>query len=78
MLQKIRKFLSTRANQFGFKADHSTDMATFLPKQTIAHYNKYGSPVFVIFLDATKAFDRVNHFLLVDTLIKRGVPLCFV
>ena len=44
VLQKISVFLSTRANQFGFKANHSrpTDIATFLLKQTIAHYNKHG------------------------------------
>ena len=57
VLQRMSEFLSTRANQFGLKADHSTDMATFSLKQTIAHYNKRGSPVFVICLDASKAFD---------------------
>ena len=29
-------------------------------------------------LDASKAFDRVNHFKLFNILINKGVPMCFV
>ena len=43
-------------------------------KETINYYHNYNSPVYVCFLDATKAFDRVNHWLLFKKLIHRGIP----
>ena len=36
----------------------------FLYKQAVSYYINQNSPVFSIFLDASKAFDRVNHKLL--------------
>ena len=65
-------------NQFGFKSSHSTDMCLFLLEQTIAQYNHNGSPVFVAFLDASKAFDKVNHGVLFKKLVEAKVPMIFV
>ena len=48
------------------------------PLQTIAYYNERGGPVFSIFVDSSKAFDRVSHNILFDKLIERNVPLCIV
>ena len=47
--------------QFGFKADHSTSQCTYVCEEIINHYNKKQSDVYVVLLDASKAFDRVNH-----------------
>jgi len=55
----ISPFLGPTDNQFGFKAGHSTDQCTFLLKQTASYVVTYGSSVHAIFLDASKAFDRV-------------------
>lgn len=78
ILHHIEKFLISHDNQFGFKPNHSTDMSVFLLKQMISHYVNKGSPVYALFLDSSKAFDRVNHDLLFKKLIERNVPMCFV
>ena len=71
-------FLSSVDNQFGFNPAHSTDMCHFLLKQAILQYNTHGSPVFVAFLDASKAFDKVNHYILFKKLTECNVPEIFV
>ena len=65
-------------NQFGFKPAHSTDMCLFSLKQAILQYNTHGSPVFAAFLDASKAFDKVNHYILFKKLAECNVPAIFV
>jgi hypothetical protein len=47
-------------------------------RQLVTYYNERGSNVFIASLDASKAFDRVNHFKLFSVLLKRGLPLGFV
>ena len=78
ILINIKNFLGTTDNQFGFKTKHRTDMCVFLLKQAISYYIIRGSPIFCVFLDVSKAFDRVNHYLLFQKLIVRNVSMCFV
>ena len=64
MLHKIDSYLCTTDNQFGFKQNHGTDMCIYALRQTIDYYKRNSSPVFICYLDASKAFDRVNHWCL--------------
>ena len=43
-------------------------------KNVVSRYIHNGSPVLGCFLDASKAFDLIDHCILFDTLMKRGLP----
>jgi len=43
--------------QFGFKSKSSTNLCTFVHKETLAYYSKNNSTVFCTFSYTTKAFD---------------------
>ena len=45
---------------------------------TIEYYKQNSSPVLLCYLDATKAFDRVNNWLLFKKLLDRNTPLHIV
>ena len=70
LLLKCSDYLTTCDNQFGFKASHGTDMCIYTLKEFIDYYKCRGTTVYVTFLDASKAFDRLNYWLLFDKLIK--------
>ena len=72
--EKLNDYLTTSDTQFGFKAQHSTDMCIYAVKSVVKYYNHFHSPVYTCFLDASKAFDRINHWTLFSKLIARGVP----
>ena len=78
VLDMYQYLLVTSDNQFGFKFEHSTDLCIFGLKQIIEFYHNLSSPVYVCFLDASKAFDRLNHWVLFKKLIDRGIPLIIV
>ena len=71
-------FLVTSDNQFGFKRKHATDLCIYTVKSVIKYYNYFSSPVYTCFLDASKAFDRVNHWTLFKKLLIKGVPVILV
>ena len=74
IFNRCEHFLETSCHQFGFKKGHATDMCIYVMKEVIQFYTSRGSPVFACFLDARKAFDRVNHWTLLKKLLDKGVP----
>ena len=83
LLIKCGEYLTACDNQFGFKSCHSTDLCIYTLKEFIEYYKNRGTTVYVTFLDASKAFHRLNYWLLFDKLIKKNIPffiiklLCF-
>ena len=53
-------------------------MSVFLLKQVASLYVSGDTPVFAVFLDASKAFDKVDLDLLFKRLIITNVPLYFI
>ena len=49
-----------------------------LLKQTVDFYRNQDTPVYMCFLDAKMAFDRVNHWMLAKKPLDRNVPLHIV
>ena len=73
ILNRCSVHLSSGHHQFGFKENLSTDMAVYAMKEITDYYLRNSSPVYVCFLDASKAFDRVNHWKLFAKLLDRGM-----
>ena len=74
LLSRLKPYLNTTDNQFGFKAHHSTDTCIYLLKEMLNYYSLSGSPIFLCFVDVRKAFDRVNYLKLLLKLRERGTP----
>ena len=78
ILQRIEEYLWTIDSQFGFKAHHSTDLCVYALTEFIEYFKNRSTSVYVAFLDASKAFDKINHWLLFKKLIERQMPLYLV
>ena len=61
LLMKCEEYLCTSANPFGFKKAHGTELCIYNLREYIELYRKRSTTVFVTFLDASKAFDRLDH-----------------
>ena len=48
--------------QFGSKSKFSTDMCIFTVKSIIKYYTNQNTTLYTCFLDASKAFSRINHW----------------
>ena len=56
----MEDYLQATHNQFEFKQKHGTEMYVFVLKELILIFIKHGFCMYVAFLDAPKAFERVN------------------
>ena len=76
-MQRLLKFMGQSIwiiNVFS----HITDLCIYTLKEYIEYYKNRGTTVYVTFLDASKAFDRLNYWLLFHKLIKIHVPLFII
>ena len=77
MYTRLLDFLELRniliKNQFGFRKFHSSYMALMVMMNDISKALDEGDSVIGIFLDFSKAFDTVNHRILLDKLFHYGI-----
>ncbi len=50
----------------------------FSLKEAIRFYTKHHSPVYACFVDASKAFDKLNHWILFNKMKQCGCPVYLV
>lgn len=74
ILSRYGDRLSSSDYQFGFKTKRSTDMCSMVLKESLAYYVHNGGAAYCTFLDATKAFDRVEYCKLFRQLMSRSLP----
>ena len=80
ILYRLEEYIWTTSNLFGHKTGHSTDLCVYYTLiEFIEYFKRRSTSVCVAFLDASKAFDKINHWILFKKLIARRVPiyLCF-
>ena len=65
--------LGTSDLQFAYKEGSSTTQCTFVAKEVINYYVTNMSNVYCVFLDASKAFDRVHFVKLFKLLIEKNI-----
>ena len=63
----------TSPYQFAYKSGFSTSLCSFLVAETIQYYRSRGANVYMLSLDATKAFDKVQYSKLFNSLISRDI-----
>ena len=78
ILHRLEEYLWTTDNQFGFKSGHSTDLSVYALTEFIEYLKRRTTSVYVVFLDASKAFDEINHWVLFKKLLNRGMPIYLV
>ena len=68
--------LSTSDYQFGFKPHSSTVLCTTMVNETIQYYYYNGAKyVYLLLLDASKAFDKVSFYTLFNMLLDKKMCL---
>ena len=62
LIARYSDYLDTSHNQFGYKEKTSSHSCIFVLKEIVNYYRRLPSNVYICFLDASKAFDRIKHY----------------
>ena len=71
VLEEQEDSLCTDTLQFGFKKQSATVLCTSMLLETIDYYNENDTACYLLLLDTSKAFDRVEYVKLFNTLRHR-------
>ena len=67
-------YFVTNPAQFGFKKQLGCRHVIYCVKQIVDHFSRSGSTVNICTIDISKAFDKINYYILFSKLLKRHVP----
>lgn len=76
LLHIIEDYIVLDDRQHGFRKNYSTATACFTLKETILNFTESNSDIYTCFIDISKAFDSVNHEILIKKLSETGIPQC--
>ena len=74
ILNILEEKIFINPRQFGYSRGVSTADATLVLKETIYQSINNNENVYALFLDLSKAFDRVDHFKLAHILLQKNIP----
>ena len=60
-------------HQFGFRPNHSTELAVTFFTDLIRKEADGGKATGAVFIDLSKAFDTISHFVLLEKLSRYGI-----
>ena len=75
ILIRFTYYFTTSDYQFGFKKNLSCSHVIYCVRNVVDRYVNNGSTVNICTVDLSKAFDRMNHFVLFIKLMDRRLPL---
>ena len=73
LICQLEDNLNASDYRFAYKSGFSTSLCSFLVAETIQYYRSRESNVYMLSLDATKAYDRVQYSKLFKLLIERNI-----
>ena len=74
LLDKFKNYQKSSEQQFGFKPGIGCNHEIYAMTNTVKYYTDRQSNVHICALDLSKAFDKVEHSLLFEKLMKRNCP----
>ena len=74
----LEEYLWTTDNQFDFKSGHSTDLCIYALSKAIEYFISRFTSVYVAFLEARKAFDKICQCNFFMKLMVRNVPIYLI